>query len=110
MRQSHSAIPERNVEWSGEFTVEPYEVAWATEAIYFARVLHAENLSSPVSARIQISPDGIHWCDEGSTLLVGPEPGVTFCRLSHFGGWLRAVGQVPQGGKLKVIIYLVLKE
>lgn len=110
MRQSHTAIPERNVEWTGEFSIEPYEVAWAGEAIYFVRVLQADTLSEPVTARIQISPDGIHWCDEGSELVIDPQAGVYFCRLSQFGGWLRAVGNVPAGGRLRVIVYLVLKE
>lgn len=110
MRQSHTSVLERNVEWTGAFTIEPYEVAWASEAIYFVHVLDAEGVAAPITANIQLSPDGIHWCDEGSALTILHEPGLTFCRLSHFGGWLRAVGTVPDGGKLRVIVYLVLKE
>lgn len=110
MRQSQTAVLERNVEWNGSFSIEPYETAWATEAIYFVRVLDADGLDAPVLARVQISPDGIHWCDEGTQLEVGTAPGVSFCRVNHFGGWLRAVGDVPQGGRLRVIVYLVLKE
>jgi hypothetical protein len=46
MRQSFTAVVERNVTWQGEFAVEPYEAAWATEAIYFVRVLDAEIFSA----------------------------------------------------------------
>jgi hypothetical protein len=74
------------------------------------RVLSAQGIDTPLHARVQLSPDGIHWCDEGSELPIDPAQSVTFCRLAHFGGWLRAVGQVPAGGSLRVIVYLVLKE
>ena len=39
MRESHTAVVERNVVLEGPFATEPYEVAWASEAIYFLRVL-----------------------------------------------------------------------
>lgn len=110
MRQSFTAVVERNVTWQGEFAVEPYEAAWATEAIYFVRVLEAVNVPDDVIGRVQISPDGIHWCDEGSTVPLSAQPGVTFGRVSHFGGWLRLVGKLPDDAKLTVIVYLVLKE
>ncbi len=38
MKQSHTTVLERNTEWSGRFETEPYEVGWASEAIFFARV------------------------------------------------------------------------
>ena len=110
MRQSHTAIIERNVVWSGEFALEPYEVAWATEAIYFVRSLEVEGVPEGMVAQVQISPDGMHWCDEGSLVPIPSEVGQTFCRLRHFGGWLRAVGTLPDGAWLKVIVTLVLKE
>jgi hypothetical protein len=110
MRQSHTVILERNTEWSGEFATEPCEVAWASEAIFFIRTLEAEGIRPATSARIQLSPDGIHWCDEGGALRLTTEPGLAYQRLSHFGGWLRLAGQLPLGAKLRVIVYLVLKE
>ena len=110
MRQSHTAIIERNVEWRGDFSLEPYEAAWATEALYFVRALEAEGLTDDTVARVQISPDGIQWCDEGTELPIPNQPGLSFCRLTQFGGWLRAVGSLPDGARLKVIVYLVLKE
>jgi hypothetical protein len=110
MRQSFTAVVERNVTWQGEFAVEPYEAAWATEAIYFVRVLNATNMPAGATARVQISPDGIHWCDKGTAVELGMEPSVTFARISHFGGWLRLVGKLADGAQLTVIVYLVLKE
>lgn len=110
MRESQTAIIERNVTWQGPFTAEPYEAAWASEALYFVRALDAQNMPPNVTARVQISPDGMHWCDEGSTLTLPTAPGVVFCRISHFGGWLRLVGEVPDGASLTVMVYLVLKE
>jgi hypothetical protein len=109
MRESQTAIIERNVTWQGQFTAEPYEAAWASEAIYFVRALAAQQMPPNVMARVQISPDGMHWCDEGTTLTL-PTAEVAFCRVSHFGGWLRLVGAVPAGASLTVIVYLVLKE
>jgi len=110
MRESQTAIIERNVTWQGAFLAEPYEAAWASEAIYFVRALAAQAMPTNVTARVQISPDGMHWCDEGTTLTLPAEVGVTFCRVSHFGGWLRLVGELPAGASLTVIVYLVLKE
>jgi hypothetical protein len=110
MRQSFTAVVERNVTWQGDFALEPYEAAWATEAIYFVRVLEATGIPQDALARVQISPDGIHWCDEGTSVPLASAAGVTFARVSHFGGWLRLVGKLPDGAKLTVIVYLTLKE
>ena len=109
-RESHTTLIERNRTWEGAFETEPYETAWAAEAIFFIRALAAVGLSGPLAARVQISPDGMHWCDEGSTVPLPTTPdAVTFARVSHFGGWLRLVGAVPPGATLKVLVYLTLK-
>ena len=111
MRQSHTTVVERNVEWRGPFESEPYEAAWASEAIFFVRTLAATGpRQAPTSARAQISPDGMHWCDEGTQVQLPAEPGVRFCRVRHFGGWLRLAGVVEEGDAYTVIVYLALKE
>jgi len=111
MRQSHTAIVERNVEWQGVFETEPYEVAWASEAIFFVRTLTASGDLAGVQARVQISPDGIRWCDEGTVVdLSGDADGVTVCKVSHFGTFLRLVGELPKSVALTVIVALSLKE
>lgn len=110
LRESLTTLVERNQIWQGRFETEPNETAWATEAIYFVRALATERGTVGATARVQISPDGMHWCDEGSEIPLPSEPdAVSFVRLTHFGGWLRLVGELPQGTQLTVIAYLVLK-
>jgi len=111
MRQSHTAVIERNVTWQGRFELEPYEAGWAGEAIYFVRALRAENIPLGATMHVEISPDGIHWCPDGVELtLPTASEELTFCRVAHFGGLLRAVRQLPDDAQLTVIVYLVLKE
>lgn len=101
---------ERNQIWQGQFASEPCETAWATEAIYFVRALAVDGDTTGATARVQLSPDGMHWCDEGSTIALPAErDAVTFVRLCHFGGWLRLVGELPAEAQITVIAYLVLK-
>jgi len=108
--QSYTAVVERNVVWVGQFESEPYECAWAHEAIFFVRALEANGVPDGVHARVQISADGIRWCDEGTSFDLPSSVDVTFGRVTHFGGWLRIVGELPEGAELKVIVALSLKE
>jgi hypothetical protein len=110
IRRSHTALVERNVEWSGAFATEPYEAGWASEALFFVRTLRPVTLSPNASAVVQISPDGMVWCDEGTVVPLRGDPGQTFCRVRQFGGWLRLTGHLPVGETLTVTVYLVLKE
>ena len=112
MQESHTAVIERNVTWQGTFATEPYEAAWASEALFFVRVLAKENTLEGLAARVQISPDGMHWCNEGEILQIPTTDGngdLAFCRVEQFGGWLRLAGEVPAGASVTVIVYLVLK-
>ena len=110
VRRSYTAIVERDVLWEGEFVTEPYEAAWASEAIFFLRALEVSpNLAA--TARVQISADGIHWADEGAEMdLPVTKDAVTFCKVSHFGGWLRITGEVRSPAELRVLVSLALKE
>jgi len=110
MRQSYTAILERDTEWEGRFETEPYEAAWASEAVFFVRTMAPSGLTVSPQARVQISPDGIHWCDEGTTVGINPDPGLTSARVRHFGGWLRLAGDLPPGASVRVLIALALKE
>ena len=110
MRQSHTAVLERDTLWTGTFETEPHEAAWASEAIFFVRVLESSGPVESIQARVQISPDGMRWCDEGTRFrLRDNEAEVTFCRVANFGTYLRLVGEVPEGSQLRVIVYLALK-
>ena len=118
MRQSHTVVVERNQLWEGEFVTEPYEAGWSHEAIFFVRILRAEAAdSSPkslidVELQVQISPDGIHWCDEGSRMnLVVQQHTLdkpSFVRVSHYGGWLRLAGRISKG-RAWALVHLALK-
>ena len=111
LRRSYTAIVERNILWQDEFASEPYEAAWASEAIFFVRALAASPDSEPAQARVQISPDGIRWVDEGTNMdLPVAKDEVSFCKVSHFGGWLRLHGAVAAGKPVTVLVSLVLKE
>ena len=115
MQQSLSVVLERNTRLKGEFTTEPYEVAWAREARWFVRVLETEGSGTRFEASTQISPDGLHWCDLDDRRISTGEPGLVSWPVREFGGWLRLKGSVagdPDSGDTpaaKVMIYLVLK-
>jgi hypothetical protein len=110
MKQSHTAALELGTTWEGAFATEPYESAWATEAIIFVRLID-DALPAGTAARVQIAPDGIHWVDEGTEVkLPTAAEETTFARVTHFGGWLRVVGTLPAGVALPVIVHLVLNE
>ena len=110
MKQSHTVVLERNTEWKRRFETEPYEAGWASEAIFFVRLLSVEGSIVNALAQVQISPDGIHWCSEGTDLEIIPDVEMTHGRVLHFGNWLRLAGELPAGVAVKVIVYLVLKE
>ena len=115
MRQSHTAVVERNQLWEGDFTTEPYEAGWSHEAIFFVRILRVEATNSSslidVELQVQISPDGIHWCDEGSRRKFIAQHTLdkpSFVRVSHYGGWLRLAGTVNDG-RVWPLVHLALK-
>ena len=109
LRSSHTAVVERNIWWEGEWSTEPYEAAWATRAVAFVRVLERRNIAVDATLRVQISPDGIHWCDEGNVLNVSADQDISFARVSQFGGWLRLTGVLAPEQGLKVVVYLALQ-
>ena len=109
-RRSHTTVIERDRVWDGGFETEPCEAGWAGEALFFVRTLEAEAHLDNLRARVQISPDGLHWCDEGTELRLGDTAEVTFAKVSGFGTYLRLVGELPDGVRLRVIVYVALKE
>ncbi|MFC5753454.1 hypothetical protein [Actinomadura rugatobispora] len=116
MRQSFTAVLERNRTLSGEFATEPYEVAWAAEARWFVRTLERSEPGVRLRVTTQVSPDGLHWCDLDAAREL--EGDLATWTSAEFGGWLRLKGTVQAGGKpgendepaaAKVMIYLALK-
>jgi hypothetical protein len=110
LRESHVAVVARNEAWSGAVATEPYEAGWASEAVIFVRALKVENLGAGCDARVQISPDGIRWVDEGTRFtLPAAVDAVTFARVTQFGNWLRIAATLPVGARLSAVVTFHLK-
>ncbi|MEO5772256.1 MAG: hypothetical protein ABIQ29_09325 [Burkholderiaceae bacterium] len=109
MRNAYTAVIARGELWQGSVQTEPYEAAWAGEAVFFVHVLEA-NGSGPALARVQISPDGMHWVDEGAELPIQTKADhLSFARVVNFGGWLRLSVTVPPSAAITVVATLALK-
>jgi hypothetical protein len=119
MRNSMTAVLERDGITGQGFTTEPYEVAWAGEARWFVRVLNIPAEVARVDFVVQISPDGLHWCDNDGDTHSATEAGVVSWVTREFGGWLRlrasiARGDSPQDATapdatVPALVYLALK-
>ena len=89
MRHAFTAVIEKNATFHADFETEPYECAWASEARWFIHVAELEGDGASLSARVQVSPDGLAWCDEGSAFEPMSAPGMSSLPVRDFGGWLR---------------------
>ncbi len=106
MRQSHTAVVARNEAWDGPFTTEPWETAWAAEAIYFVRILDPIRIATVVQFRVEISPDGIHWAElSQDTFNFDEQNPLWYMQLNHFGGWLRLSGTVSRSAEREARYY-----
>ena len=111
IRNAYTAVISRGDLWEAAVFTEPYEAAWASEAVFFVHVLEATSGAGAVAvARVQISPDGIRWVDEGAVMdIAARAESLAFARVSNFGGWLRLAVDVPAGAGIKVVATLALK-
>ena len=108
--EAHTAIVARNEPWAGEAASEPYECGWAREAIVWWRVLAVDGPVAPIEARVQISPDGMRWVDEGALIRLEAKPeALGFARVAHFGNFLRLATRLPPGLVCKTIVAITLK-
>ena len=111
MRHAFTAVIEKNATFQGDFETEPYECAWASEARWFIHVAELEGDGASLSARVQVSPDGLAWCDGGSAFEPISAPGMSSMPVRDFGGWLRLdCGLEGADPRVRLMIYLVLKE
>ena len=109
LRESQTAVVARNEVWEGSIATEPYEAGWALEAVIFVRAL-GDAAGTPGEARVELSPDGMRWLPEGTTLpLPGRRDETTVARVRHFGNWLRIAADLAPGVSLKVIVTMHLK-
>lgn len=111
MRKSFTAVIEQGTTFTDDFYTEPYEVAWATEARWFIRVLEIEGGQASLQLSPEISPDGLFWCQDGTPSLHINGEGLYSLAQRDFVHWLRLNGRVcGKGVRLKLIVYLALKE
>jgi hypothetical protein len=110
LAESTTAVIVRGEKWEGVCASEPYEAGWAREAVLFLRLLAREGETGAALFRVQVSPDGMRWVDEGATILVPEEPEqVTFAKVAHFANWLRVEIDLPEGAMVQPLITLHLK-
>ena len=111
IRNAYTAVIARGDLWEEQVFTEPYEAAWAAEAVFFVHVMEATRGAGGVAvARVQISPDGLRWVDEGAVMdIAARAESLAFARVSNFGGWLRLAVDVPAGTGIKVVATLALK-
>jgi hypothetical protein len=110
MRESITAVVARGDTWTGVAASEPYDVAWAGEAVIFLRSLGAEGNPEQARAWVQISPDGIRWVDEGGILPIPRVDEISSVRVRNFGTYLRVMTVLPEGSSFKALLTLSLKE
>ena len=107
MRQFYTSVLERRKTFAGPVETPPFEGGWAGEALFFVRV---ESIApgAAVNLRVQISPDGMHWIDEGTAFPPLDRAGDAFVRVSPFDGWLRLAGEASTA--VSLTIHLALQE
>lgn len=108
MRHSQTAVLERGYSFDSEFTTEPYEAPWASEARFFVQALNIDE-DARVELQMQISPDGLQWCDAENVEPVTLSGAMVSWSARDFGGWLRLRGRVG-GESARLRIYLICKE
>jgi hypothetical protein len=110
MRQFYTSVTDLRESYGETFETFPFEAGWASEAIYFVTAESETPVGTQVSLRVQLSPDGVRWVDEGTTIEVNG-PSSTFARVTHFGGFLRLVGEARgERPECTLTVRLALKE
>jgi hypothetical protein len=109
LRENASIVVARNERWQGRVLTEPVECGWASEAIFFVRMLGGDRCDD-AAVRVEISPDGMHWVPEGvAGMLPVGKTEVSALRVGHFGNWLRLAVDVPDGLEFLALVTLHLK-
>jgi hypothetical protein len=111
MRQFQLSVLDYKFVYEKDFESHPFEVAWASEAIFFIRVEKMEGIEARLTAYAQISADGIHWIDEGTKIRPIKKVGDYFMRVKHFGGFVRMRCKISgRGAKFQLTDNIALKE
>jgi hypothetical protein len=111
MKQFHTVVLERMAFFTTDFSTEPYECGWASEALFFIRFHDVIGTEVSQESIVQVSVDGINWIDEGTYFPILTDTGDFFVKVKHFGGWLRLKNCINgKESSIKQTIHLVLKE
>lgn len=106
LRESTTAVLVRAETIAEGHTTEPYEAAWANQAVVF---VHSLDDGDGGTLAVQISPDGMNWVDDGTEIALPGKDKVAFGRISHFGNWLRFAARLPDGSQRRLTVTLQLK-
>ncbi len=107
--ENATVIVARNETWHGHAATEPYEAGWAREAVIFVRALREPAGPQP-EARVEISPDGMHWAAERTTFpMPAHKDAMAAARITCFGNWLRLAARFEDGAESTVLVTLHLK-
>lgn len=107
MLTSATTVVERRTVLRGDHVTEPYEAGWALEAMVFMQV---EGAHPALSIQPQVSPDGIHWLDYGTPVVLAAKESLAGGPVLAFGTWLRfAVTGASENSPAEVLIHLTMK-
>jgi hypothetical protein len=109
LRQSQTAVFERNTTFCDNFVTEPFEVAWALEGRFYVRMLDKQG-GARLTFHPQVSPDGLNWLDLPDATASLKEENLITWPVREFGHWMRL--RVTFDGEpttVKVLIYMALK-
>ncbi len=110
MKEFYTSVIELRQPVRQQFSSEPYECGWASEALFFLTV-HPEMADfNRIVVRPKISPDGVRWIDAPTDALIVDKPGLTAIAQCHFGGWLRLELSIEGAAQAAMItLHLALK-
>lgn len=102
------AVVARNVRWQGRVATEPYDAAGRARRCSSCAPCNSAD-APMVRAHVEISPDGVAWVAEGTSVMLPiHRDETTFCRVEKFGGWLRLAAELPATA-MTVLVALHLK-
>lgn len=93
MKSFNTSVVELRQTFDATVETHPFETGWADEAIFFVLTDSETAAGTQVDLRVQISPDGIRWIDEGTAACLAGSAH-DFIRVRHFGGFLRLAGTI----------------
>ena len=110
MKEFNAAHLEVKKDFTEDFVTHPFESGWADEAIFYVMVEAMSGGNAMLKGEVELSHDGIHWAEEGTSIGPITKAGLHFVRVKHFGNWLRLNCQVS-GEKpvFRLLIQIALK-